>query len=150
MPSITEKIEEDLKSAMKASLGLRVSVLRLIKSALKNRQIEKQSPLSEEEEIAVLSTLSKQRRESIEQYRKAGREDLAKKEEDELSIIQSYMPEQLSPDKIDALIKEAIEECGAKGLSDMGKVMKVLMPKVKGRADGKAVSERVKAIMEGR
>jgi len=150
MPSITEKIEEDLKSAMKASLGLRVSVLRLIKSALKNRQIEKQSPLSEEEEIAVLSTLSKQRRESIEQYRKAGREDLAKKEEDELSIIQSYMPEQLSPDKIDALIKEAIEECGAKGLSDMGRVMKVLMPKVKGRADGKAVSERVKAIMEGR
>jgi len=150
MPSITEKIEEDLKSAMKASLGLRVSVLRLIKSALKNRQIEKQSPLSEEEEIAVLSTLSKQRRESIEQYRKAGREDLAKKEEDELSIIQSYMPEQLSPDEIDALIKEAIEECGAKGLSDMGRVMKVLMPKVKGRADGKAVSERVKAIMEGR
>lgn len=147
MPSLTEKIDSDLKSAMKASEGLRVSVLRMLKAALKNRQIQKGSALSEEDEVSVLTSLSKQRKESIEQYLKAGREDLANKERDELAILQSYLPEQLSTEELDRIILETIKDSGAKGPSDMGKVMKLLMPKVKGRADGKVVSERLKALL---
>lgn len=154
MSSLDERIDGDLKSAMKASAmqsseRLRVSVLRMAKAALKNRAIDKQAPLTEDEELSVLSTLSKQRRESIEQYRKAGREDLAKKEEEELAIVQAYMPEQLSAEELDRLVEEAIRESGAKGASEMGKVMKLLMPKVKGRADGKTAGERVKALLSG-
>ena len=161
MPSLTERIDSDLKSAMKASAvqpamqsamqssaKLRVSVLRMAKAALKNRLIDKRAPLTEDEELAVLSTLSKQRRESIEQFRKAGREDLAKQEEDELAIIHAYLPEQMGAEELDGLILEAIKESGAKGASEMGKVMRLLMPKVKGKADGKAVNERVKILLE--
>ena len=146
MASLSERIDGDLKSAMKASDGLRVSVLRLLKAALKNRQIEK-GGLSEEDEITVLSTLAKQRREAIDQYRKAGREDLAQKEADELPILQAYMPEQMSPEELEGMIMEAIRESSAKGASDMGKVMKLVTPKTKGRADGKLVSERVKELL---
>jgi len=144
---LAEKIDEDLKGAMRAGERLKLDTLRMAKSALKYRQIEKGAPLSDEEALSVLSTLVKQRKDSVEQYRKAGRDDLAQKEEDEIGVLRAYMPEELSPEELDALIAEAIEESGAKGPQDMGKVMKVLMPKVKGTADGKLVNEKVKEAL---
>lgn len=105
------------------------------------------SKLSEDEILSVLSTLAKQRRESIEQYSAAGRTDLADKETRELEIILSYLPKQLPADELDDIIRSAISESGASSLNDLGKVMKVLMPKVKGVADGKVVNQRVKELL---
>jgi uncharacterized protein YqeY len=147
--SLLQRFDDDLKVALKASDSLRVSVLRMAKAALKNKQIDKGGDLSEEEIISVLSTLSKQRKESIEQFSKGGREDLAEKERQELAILQSYMPEQLSPEELDRIIIEAIKESSAQGIKDMGKVMRLLMPRVKGAADGKVVNQRVKELLEG-
>lgn len=146
--SLLERFDNDLKVALKASDSLKVSVLRMAKAALKNKQIDKGGGLSDEEIISVLSTLSKQRKESIEQFSKGGREDLAEKERQELAIIQSYMPEQLSPEELDRIIIEAIKESSAQGIKDMGKVMRLLMPRVKGAADGKIVNQRVKELLE--
>lgn len=144
---LSRQFDEDLKGAMKASDRARVSVLRLVKAAVKNRQIDQGRELTDEEITGVLSTLVKQRRESVEQYTKAGRTDLARSEEEEIAIIQTYMPRQLSPEELDMIIRGAILEAGAKGAADLGKVMKVLMPKVRGVADGKYVNERVKALI---
>ncbi len=147
MSTLKERIESDLKEAMKASDSLRVSTLRLIKSAIKNKEIDKGSSLGDDEVIQVLSSLVKQRRESVEMYQKAGRKDLAEKEEAEIKIIQSYMPEQLSDEEIREVIAEAIKETGATSMKDMGKVMKTVMAKVKGRADGKKVNEMVRQAL---
>ncbi len=146
--SLLERFDNDLKVALKASDSVKVSVLRMAKTALKNKQIDKGGDLSDEEIISVLSTLSKQRKESIEQFLKGGREDLAEKERQELAIIQSYMPEQLSPEELDSIIIETIKESSAQGIKDMGKVMRLLMPRVKGAADGKVVNQRVKELLE--
>lgn len=145
---LLEKIDDDLKSAMKSSDSLKVSVLRMAKAALKNRQIDKGGPLSEEDFFSVISTLSKQRKESIEQFSKGGREDLAEKERQELSILQSYLPRQLSAEEIDRIILDAILESSAKGMKDIGKVMRIVMPRVQGTADGKVVNQRVKDLLE--
>jgi uncharacterized protein len=145
---LMQQLDDDLKAAMKASQSLKVSVLRMAKSALKYRQIEKGDALSGEDILSVLSSLSKQRRESIEQFSKSGREDLAEKERQELSIIQSYLPQQLTPDEIDRIIVEAIREISAAGIKDMGKVMRLAIPRMKGAADGKIVSQRVKDMLE--
>jgi hypothetical protein len=146
--SFLQKLDDDLKVALKASDSLKVSVLRMTKAALKNRQIDKMGDLSEEEIIAVLSTLAKQRRESIEQFSKGRREDLAEKERLELIILQSYLPEQMSPEELDVIIIEALKETSAKGAKDMGKVMRLVMSRVKNSADGKMVSQRVKDLLE--
>ncbi|MEW6054352.1 MAG: GatB/YqeY domain-containing protein [Nitrospirota bacterium] len=145
---LQKKIDDDLKAAMKSSDSLKVSVLRMAKAALKNRQIDKGGPLSEEDFFSVISTLSKQRKESIEQFSKGGREDLAEKERQELSILQSYLPRQLSAEEIDRIILDAIQESSAKGLKDIGKVMRIVMPRVQGTADGKVVHQRVKDLLE--
>lgn len=145
--SLLKRIDEDLKVAMKSSDAVRVSVLRMAKAAIKNVQIEKSRELSDEEILSVLSSMGKQRRESIEQFSKAGREDLAGIERQELSILQSYMPAQLSLEEVEKFIVEAIQESAAKSEADMGKVMKVLMPKIKGLADGKWVNTRVKELL---
>jgi uncharacterized protein len=145
---LLQKLDDDLKVAMKASESIKVSVLRMAKAALKYRQIEKGDVLSDEEILSVLSGLSKQRRESIEQFSKGGREDLAEKERQELSILQSYLPQQLTPEEIDRIIFEAIRESSAAGIKDMGKVMRLAIPRMKGAADGKIVSQRVKDILE--
>jgi uncharacterized protein YqeY len=120
----------------------------MTKAALKNRQIEKGGDLSQEEITTVLSTLAKQRRESIEQFTKGGREDLAEKERLELVILRSYLPEQISPEELDVIIMEAIKETTATGTKDMGKVMRLVMSRVKSTADGKMVSQRVKDLLE--
>ena len=145
---LLQKLDDDLKVAMKASESLKVSVLRMAKAALKYRQIEKGEVLSDEDILSVLSGLSKQRRESIEQFSKGGREDLAEKERQELSILQWYLPQQLTQEEIDHIIVEAIRESSAGGIKDMGKVMRLIMPRMKGTADGKVVSQRVKDILE--
>jgi uncharacterized protein YqeY len=147
MPLLPQ-LDADLKAAMKASESLKVSVLRMAKSALKYRQIEKGDALTDEDILSVLSGLSKQRRESIEQFSKGGREDLAEQERQELSMLQSYLPQQLTPEEIDRIIVEAIRETSAAGIKDMGKVMRIIIPRMKGAADGKVVSQRVKDILE--
>ncbi len=146
--SFLQKLDDDLRASLKASDILKLSVLRMTKAALKNRQIDKGGELSEEDILTVLSTLSKQRRESIEQFSKGGREDLAEKERQELSILQSYLPKQLTPEELDGIIAESIKESSAQGLKDMGKVMRLVMSRVKGAADGKNVNQRVKDLLE--
>ena len=119
----------------------------MIKASLKYKEIEKMSSLTDADILSVLSTLAKQRRESIEQFSAAGRTDLADKESKELEIIRSYLPNQLSLSELDDIIRSAISESGATTLNDLGKVMRVLMPKVKGVADGKIVNLRVKEVL---
>jgi uncharacterized protein YqeY len=147
MPLI-ERIEEDFKSALKSGDRIKTSVLRLLKSALKNKEIELQRPLTDDDCLSVISSQIKQRKDSIEQYEKAGRADLAANEKAELDILTQYLPDQLSQEGIIQLIKETIKETGAKGPKDMGIVMKALMPKIKGRADGKLVNRIVKEVLE--
>lgn len=145
--SLLKRCDEDLKVAMKAADKLKVSVLRMAKSSVKNKQIDKGRELTDDEILAVLSSMIKQRRESIEQYTKAARMDLAQNEEQEVAIIQTYMPRQFSYDEIDKIIQSAIDESSAKGGQDMGKVMRIVMPKITGVADGKYVSQRVKELL---
>lgn len=146
--SLQQRLDDDLKVAMKSSDNLKTSALRMVKAAIKNKQIEKMRELSEEEIISVISTLSKQRRESIELFSKGGREDLAEKEKRELSILQSYLPSQLTPEELDRLIIDAIKEASAEGVKDIGKVMRILMPRLKGSADGKVVNQRVTELLQ--
>jgi uncharacterized protein YqeY len=146
--SLLQKLDDDLKQALKASDSLKVSVLRLTKAALKNRQIDKREELFDDEIISTISSLAKQRRESIELFSKGGREDLAGKERQELAILQSYLPKQLTPEELDAIITAAIKESSASGLKEIGKVMRLVMQRVKGAANGKLVSQRVKELLE--
>ena len=145
--SLLKRLDEDLKAAMKRSDAISLSALRMAKAAIKNVQIDKGRELSDEEILSVLSSMAKQRRESIEQFSKGGREELAEKERQELAVLQSYMPAQLSPDEVEKLIVQAIQESSARSETDMGKVMKLLMPKIKGVADGKWVNNRVKELL---
>jgi len=145
--SLLKRLDEDLKAAMKRSEAVRLSALRMAKAAIKNVQIDKGRELSDEEILAVLVSMAKQRRESIEQFSRGGREELAEKERQELAVLQAYMPAQLTPDEIDILILQAIQESSARSEADMGRVMKLLMPKIKGVADGKWVNTRVKELL---
>ncbi|HEX5033734.1 MAG TPA: GatB/YqeY domain-containing protein [bacterium] len=142
-----QDIENQLKEAMKAREQDRLMFLRNIKSVLKNKAIDARRDLSDDEVIQALSTLAKQRRESIEAFKSGGRQDLVEKELAELKVIEEFLPQQLSPEELEKLIREAIAETGAQGAKDMGKVMKSLMPKTTGRTDGKALSEKVKALL---
>lgn len=143
--SLKEQITSDMKDAMRAKDKDRLGTIRLIQAAIKQREVDERIELNNEQVLAVLDKMVKQRRDSISQYRGAGREDLAVKEEAELEIIQHYLPEALSEAELDSLIDEAITSSGAESMKDMGKVMGVLKPKVQGRADMGAVSARIKA-----
>jgi len=146
MPSLKERIDADLKEAMRSRDELGTSVLRMLKSAVKYKEVEPGAHALEDSGVlAVIQTLIKQRRDSVEQFRAGGRTDLADKEEKEIVKLQSYLPAQISPEELRAEVRAAIAQVGAKGPKDMGAVMKALMPKVQGKADGKAVSEAVKA-----
>ena len=142
-----EKIEQDMVAAAKAKDRATLSALRLIKTAVHNREIDLKRELSEAEFFQVLSSMVKQRKDSIEQFAKGGRADLVEKEESELKVIHSFMPTQMSEEDVNREIRQAIAETGAVSVKDMGKVMKVLMPKLTGKADGKAVGEKVKAVL---
>jgi len=146
--SLITRFDDDLKKALKASESAKVSVLRMVKAAVKNRQIEKGRELTDDEIVSVISSMMKRGRESIEQFTRAGRMDLVRNEEQEVAILQAYLPQQLSPDELDRVILDAIRESSARTLLDMGKVMRILMPRVKGVADGKHVNERVKELLE--
>ncbi|MEA2020424.1 MAG: GatB/YqeY domain-containing protein [Patescibacteria group bacterium] len=147
--SLTSRIKENLRKAIKEEASLKVSVLRMLSAALHNAEIASRGELSEEEEIEVISKEAKKRKESIEAYREGGREDLASKEEKELEIIEGYLPTQLSEQEIRDIIRKSIEDLGAVDSADLGKVMGAVMPKVKGRAEGSKVRELVVDILEG-
>ena len=144
--TLRQKLDEDLKAALRAREDLRLQVIRGVKSAVRYREVEgeKAVVLDEAGILQVIGSEIKKRRDSVEQYRAGGREDLAIKEEAEIAILQGYLPAQLSPDELARKVDEVIGKVGAKGPKDMGAVMKALMPEVQGRADGKAVSELVK------
>jgi uncharacterized protein YqeY len=145
--SIPQRLDTELKEALKARNELKLSVLRMIKASLKYKEIEKMAPLSEADIISVLSSMAKQRKESIEQFGAAGRSDLVEKETKELEIVRTYLPAQLSSEDLDKIIRLAIEECHASTQADMGKVMKFVMMQTKGAADGKVVNQRVKELL---
>lgn len=144
---LKDEIQEAAKAAMKGGDKLTLSTLRLLLSAIHNEEIKSRKELSPEEILRIVSTLGKQRQESIESFRKGGRDDLAAKEEEELKVLRRFLPQALSEEEVRALIQGSIEEVGAKGLQDLGKVMKQVMPKVTGRADGKRVNELAKEIL---
>ena len=142
--SLQEQISAALKDAMRARDEVKMATLRLVLTAIKNREKEARSLLEDQEVISVITTQIKQRREAIEQYRKAGREDLAQTEESELQILQGYMPEQVSEEEISNTLDEIIAEVGAASMKDMGKVMKAAMAKLAGKAEGGAINAMVK------
>jgi uncharacterized protein YqeY len=142
-------LQEAAKVALKSGDTLRVSTLRLLLAAVHNEEIRLRKELGAEEIQRVVSTLGKQRSESIELYRKGGRNDLAQKEEAELKILQEFLPQPFTEQEVEALIRESIAEVGANGIRDLGKVMKQVMPKVAGRSDGKRVNELAKALLGG-
>ncbi len=143
--SLHERLNEEMKEAMKARDSLRLNAIRLLRTAIRNREIEERHALDDQGVIAVLSTLVKQRRESAQVYRENNRPELAEKEEQELAIIQEFLPAQLSREEIDGIIEAAVAETDAASMKDMGKVMKVVTARTTGRADGREVSELVKA-----
>jgi uncharacterized protein YqeY len=147
--SLQEQISAALKDAMRARDEVKMATLRLVLTAVKNREKEARSLLEDQEVISVITSQMKQRLESIEQYRKGGREDLAQTEENELQILQGYMPEQVSEEEISNTLDEIIAEVGAVSMKDMGKVMKAAMAKLAGKADGRAINAMVKAKLSG-
>jgi uncharacterized protein YqeY len=144
--SLSEQIIADLTASMKAQDGQRTSTLRMVKAAMMNRKIEKGSELDDNEMQKLLRSLVKQRRDSIEQYEKAGRQELAEKEQAEIAVIETYLPQAASAAEIEAAVTAAIAETGASSMKDMGKVLKAVQAALAGKnADGKTVSEIVKA-----
>jgi uncharacterized protein YqeY len=143
--SLKDRIQQDVKDAMRAKDKSRLAAIRLITAAIKQREVDERIELDDAQVTAVLDKMAKQRRESITQFEKAGRDDLIAQEVMELEIIQSYLPEQLGEDEINALIDSAMQATGATSIKDMGKVMGQLKPKLQGRADMGAVSAMIKA-----
>jgi len=144
--SLNQKIVADLTASMKAQDTPRTSTLRMVKAAMMNRQIEKGSELDDEDMSKLLRSLVKQRRDSVEQYEKAARQDLADKEKAEIAIIEAYLPQSASQEEIERAVAAAIQETGAASLKDMGKVMKATQSQLAGKnADGRLVSDIVKA-----
>ena len=144
--SISEQVDHDIKEAMKARAADRLSVLRMLKAAIKNAAIEKGGQggvLDDTEATAVIRKQVKQRQDSVESFEKGGRAELADKERTEITLLQTYLPQALSPEELGRMVDEAIAETGATGKAQMGAVMKALAPKVAGRADGKTLSQEV-------
>ena len=148
--ALKEQLDADLKAAMRDKDALKLSVVRMLKSAVKYREIELMKPLDDAGVHAVISSEIKRRRDSVEQYRAGNRQDLVEKEEAEIRILQGYLPQQLTEDELRAKVDAAIASVGAMGPKDMGAVMKALVPEVQGRAEGKTVSELVKARLSGK
>jgi uncharacterized protein len=147
--ALKEQITSDMKEAMKAGDKPRLSVIRLILAAVKQREVDERITLDDSQVLAVLDKMLKQRRESVAQFTQGGRQDLADNENAEIKVIQGYMPAQLSEAELDALVAEAVAQSGAASIKDMGKVMAILKPQVQGKADMGAVSARIKAKLGG-
>ncbi len=147
MSTLKAKLTDDMKAAMRSGDKQRLLTIRLILSAVKQQEVDTREEQSDNDIIASLTKMQKQRRESISQFEKAGRQDLVDKEEQELVVISEYLPAALSDDEIDKLIAEAMTESGASSIKDMGKVMGILKPKLAGRADMGAVSAKIKTAL---
>jgi len=147
--SLEQRLTDDMKAAMKAGEKETLGVVRRVLSALRNARIEKKADLDEQDEIRVVRSIAKQHKESIEQFRAAGREDLAVKEESELAILAAYLPPEMDEAQLDALVDAAIAETGATSMKDMGSVIKVVMAGAKGQAEGGVVSAKVKERLSG-
>ena len=146
--SLLSRLNDDMKTAMKAKDKESLQVIRMIKSSIQNEQIKEVHDLTEEEELTVLSREMKQRRDSLHEFEEAGRDDLAEKVKSEIVIVEKYMPEQLSDEEIRQLVQEAITQTGASSMKEFGKVMGAIMPKVKGKADGNQVNAIVKELLQ--
>lgn len=147
---LKEQLDQDLKAAMREKDALKLSVVRLLKSAVKYREIEILKPLDDAGVQGVIASEIKRRRDSVEQYRAGHRQDLVDKEEAEIRILQGWLPEPLGEEALRAKVDEAVKKVGAQGMKDMGAVMKALLPEVQGRAEGKVVSDMVKARLSGK
>ena len=147
--TLKERITEDMKAAMRASEKERLSTIRLVQAAIKQREVDERITLDDTQVLVVLEKMVKQRKESIAQFEQGGRKDLADKERREIELLQAYLPAQLSDGELDALIRDAVAATGAASIKDMGKVMGVVKSKAAGRADMAAVGARVKAVLGG-
>lgn len=145
--SLLEQLTNDMKEAMKAKDKVTLGVVRMVKSSVSNEQIKLGHDLTADEELAVLSREMKQRVEELESYKDADREDLADEIQGQIDVLKRYMPEQMSEEEVVAVVKETIAEVGASSKADLGKVMGALMPKVKGKADGKLVNQTVQSLL---
>lgn len=148
--SLIDRIEKDIITALKAGDKVKTTVLRGLKSDLNYRRIDKGDDLSDDDITTVLATAAKKRRESIEQFHSGGRDDLAAKEKQELSIIEPYLPEQIGEEELRKIIADAIEESSAESPAQIGLIMKAVMPKLKGRADGKLVNRLAASALAGK
>jgi len=144
---LSDRIDEDLKAAARAKDAPRLGTIRMLKSQMKYREIEKGSALDEGDIVSVIGSMIKQRKDSASQYTAGGRPELAAKENAEIAILEAYLPRQLSDEELQALVRESVAAAGAKGPKDMGAVMRALMPKIAGRAEGKRVSDAVKSAL---
>jgi uncharacterized protein YqeY len=149
MPSLKETNQETMKSAMKSGDKVTLQFSRNLHAAIRKKEIDDRKDLEDGEILKLISTMLKQREDSIEQFRAGGREDLAANEEAEAKYLRQFMPAQLSADEIKPLVQAAVAESGAKDIKDLGKVMKVLLPKVQGKADGKLVNQLVRESLGG-
>jgi len=146
---LMQQITDEMKQAMKAGDKLKLGAIRMLRAALKDKEIEIGHPLTEEDVIAVVGRMIKQRKDSANQYTEAGRNDLAAKEVEEIHVFEAYMPAQLSEDEVTAIVAEAVASSGAEGMRDMGKVMGIIRPKLQGKADMGMVSALVKQQLQG-
>lgn len=147
--SLKTQITEDMKAALRAREAQRLSAIRLLLAAIKQREVDERKEMTDADVVAVIEKMMKQRRDSIEQYRKGGRQDLVEVEQFELSVLQAYMPRAMSDADVEAAVAAAVASTGAKAMGDMGKVMAVLKPRLAGRADMGKVSAMVKTRLSG-
>jgi uncharacterized protein len=146
--NLAERLNEDMKQAMKEGQKFRLQTIRLVRAAIKNQEIELRRPLDDNDMLSILSRELKQRRDSLQDFEKAGREDLVSNVAAEIEIISEYLPKQLDEEEIKAIVVQTMQETGASSKADMGKLMGALMPKVKGVADGKLVNGIVQQLLQ--
>jgi uncharacterized protein YqeY len=147
MASLKQQLTEDIKKAMKDQAKDRLGTLRLISAAIKQKEVDERVELDDTQVLAVIDKLARQHRDSIEQYMKAGRDDLVSKEQSELAVVESYLPEQLSEEEVNKIIQAAIDKSGASSMKDMGKVIAIIKPELQGRADMSSVSNIIKSLL---
>ncbi|MFB5266157.1 GatB/YqeY domain-containing protein [Paenibacillus enshidis] len=146
--NLSERLNEDMKQAMKSKDKFKLSTIRMVRSTIKNLEIELKRDLDDNELLDILSREIKQRKDALQEFEKAGRDELAESNKAEIEILSQYLPVQLTEEEIKVIVQQTIQETGASSKADMGKVMAALMPKVKGRADGKLVNQAVQQFLQ--
>ncbi len=146
--SLKERLQEDLKSSMKNKETVKKSVITLIRASIKQYEVDNRVELDEEGIIDLISKQLKQRNDALEEFKKANRDDLVSETEAEIKVLKEYLPQQLSEEELNEIVKETISEVGATSMKDMGKIMSAIMPKTKGRADGKLINKLVQANLQ--